>query len=738
MGKRKKRRYSSNAKASRKHKGKSYIGPAILLAGLMTGATIGAKLVGLPTAWGTFTNKDKVKIATVKDKEGDDYEGEAPLYNNGKVDSLLDEGTIVFIDENVTDNDGNMYDVMGYSGDGENVKGLMSGDYLEIGESISRKELEQYTNIYEISGTDSVNLREKTEFDDENIITTLPGGKRILGGKRIVANDNEFMWVPVFDIDEKGRKIEGYICNDYLKAINEIDIPYQESRVREMMVNTPSKTLNLRSSTSSKDDKNIIYKLPNGKIVKTTGRADEIAEATKWTEITFTDDEGQDHTGFVMNSYLEEYGLILKKVVTGKKDLNLNVRKAPGLDAEIIAGIENGTNINVSNFDIANMENVDGIDWVRVNFNDGSYGYVASQYLVDTSKDIENSGLLSDEEIQKILDKTRVNEDGDVVGIDISWMSAKDLERMLKNPNIIPNEMYKTINGKEVKYNTSDLAGKIDFVIIKIGASDYKSGTLYDNGTRYIDQALVCEKLGIPYGFYYYSTAITEEEAEREVQDCKKLYEAFRNKCENKSTPYLMLPLFCDLESHPGSRVLNKNLSNVAAYWIKRADEVMGIESGLYSGGKNISYLKSDEAVRLLKLDEIEKYLGYRTITWSAYSRNRHNGSSYTSDGDNHWKSIRERGYDADMVQTCLGVHTPGKDGVSDCDINVIKKSKYDKMIYYTINKRRERKKRDSGIKYKISQEEIENQAETTLIIDDAINWVKEHFGGKDEDDGER
>ena len=185
--------------------------------------------------------------------------------------------------------------------------------------------------------------------------------------------------------------------------------------------------------------------------------------------------------------------------------------------------------------------------------------------------------------VDDILRNTRVNENGKVVGIDISEnLPAEELERILSSDNAIPETVYDV---NSVEHNIEDLAGPVDFVMIKIGARGYgEPGNFADIGDSYIEQAEVCERLGIPYGFYFYSTALTEEEALEEVEMVKANLDRLGER------RYNLMDLTLDVEQDEhGSRINGKDVTDVMAYWANKAEELTGCKVMLYTGGRDVS-----------------------------------------------------------------------------------------------------------------------------------------------------
>ena len=185
--------------------------------------------------------------------------------------------------------------------------------------------------------------------------------------------------------------------------------------------------------------------------------------------------------------------------------------------------------------------------------------------------------------VDSILSNTRVNENGKVVGIDVSEsLPAEELERILSSDNAIPETVY-DVNG--VEHDIEDLAGPVDFVMIKIGARGYgEPGNFADIGDSYLEQAEVCERLGIPYGFYFYSTALNKDEALEEVEVVKANLDRLGER------KYNLMDLTLDVEQDEhGSRINGKDVTDVMAYWANKAEELTGHKVMLYTGGRDVS-----------------------------------------------------------------------------------------------------------------------------------------------------
>ena len=182
--------------------------------------------------------------------------------------------------------------------------------------------------------------------------------------------------------------------------------------------------------------------------------------------------------------------------------INLKLREQPG--QSVISEIPHGSFVQVS----GETMQYGNKTWAMVKYQtpsgEISQGWVASNYL--------SLEVVQEKPSPTVREGINVNATGNVTGIDISGMSAQDLNRLFESGI---SSQTPSIHGV---YNTSELTGNIGFVGIKLGASSYAKGDLnildYDN---YKEQVALCEAKGVPYILYYYSSAITSDEALKEV-----------------------------------------------------------------------------------------------------------------------------------------------------------------------------------------------------------------------------
>lgn len=230
------------------------------------------------------------------------------------------------------------------------------------------------------------------------------------------------------------------------------------------------------------------------------------------------------YEGYIREDLIQEVGKfdliydnvneILMKVDTSKDGkANLNLRSKPGeLDKMfIMSTIPNGSIVRL----IEQKTSEDNRSWSYIEYEsrygDKSQGWVVSDYLIPyytPEQGKENTGNYGG---------GIINSTGNVTGIDVSTISPKQLRQVLQNG--IPESVSTTYG----RVDTTQFAGDINFAYLKLGASPYGNGEFkpidYD---CYKDQVKICEEMGVPYGFYYYSTCKTVEEANIELEQIKQ------------------------------------------------------------------------------------------------------------------------------------------------------------------------------------------------------------------------
>jgi len=619
----------------------------------------------------------KVTIGRAVDNLADEYDGKIPVYDEDKVIGTIGDGSYIIVDG--VENEDELLTISGISENGDLITGQVDSKCVENTEKISSKKIDEYDTIYTVKPEEGVNLRSSAEIADDNKVTAISGGEQVLGSTKLLPEDNKFTWIPVIYVNEKEID-EGYIRSDllekegtlYIEKQDEEDIK-QDSKIK-MVVDTSkdnSVDLKLRSEKTINSE-NIITTIPDGSVVYALDDVIEESDSIEWRRVEFASSSGDIYTGWVANGYLKEYNEITKVVNTsGSGTRFLNVRRRPGTDSEKIAEIETGTKIEIPEADIEARQKVGNNEWVKVTLTDGTVGYVAYEYLEDVK---EKAIVPSSEIVKEVLENKTVSKSGKVVGIDISSrVLPEQLEELLKGGDVIgdyvPRLDYSKGEPTYVDADTKDISGKINYAYIKLGASAHGKGNLTIlSNDNYKKQAEICEKYNIPYGFYYYSTAIDKTEAKEEANYIKNAIESLSNREHN------LLPVALDVElsGGTGDRQYGKDLTDVKAYLANLVEPKLG-KTILYGGGRALAPT-SDEAI--MNIDQYNDKLDTGdTLVWLAAPRTSEGaGVGETTRG--YINSISEQSNIA-ILQTLLDAKL--KDiGV---DIDMMDEEVFDKMI---------------------------------------------------------
>ena len=628
---------------------------------------------------GDFSKAGYESLAFARDSD-DEYEGEIPVYDDGKLIGTLDEDSFVLVDQNDNEVEG-QYKIIGISDMGEVLQGVTDQDYIDIIEDITPEDIEEYTkHIYEVTSDDYVNVRNATIMDKDTKIGKLVEGELVFGGDSIVSKDNDFMWVPIFYVSD-GELQKAYVCSDYIERVDgKSKNPSKENKIEKMVVNTSNANfadLNLRSARIINSE-SLITGIPHGEVVETTGKDKVVENGVKWVEVKYKTIDGEDIIGWVSDGYLNEYDLVEYVVdIDASNGNKLNVREEPGLNSDVIATIEGGTHLNIQKSNIENTIASDDIDWVKIVLRDGSQGYVASKYLKEFEKEDESKKEepKSTEIVDEIVKNTRANENGKVIGIDVSSMTPEELKMLLTKDDAIPDNCYCYIDNRTHK--TKDLSGKISYVYIKIGARGYgKEGRMADNGDNYVYLAEVCEELGIPYGFYFYSTALDIEEADEELAFINKLLR------EVDGRDYNLLPFALDVELEGGSRLKGHDVTDVMAYWANQAEPNLG-KVVLYTDARHLAECQD----KLIDMNEFNSQLiSGPAKVWLVGMRDADTGNIIQA----RQNKINEIADDTDIwMSQCLLDTKLIEDSNRKADINIIDRRRFVETLYESVDSHR-------------------------------------------------
>ena len=578
---------------------------------------------------------DSYRLVQANDVLDDEYDDKIPI--------ILDDGNISFIDNNefiIVDNNikKGKNDVIYISPYNEIIQGQVDSKYLKESKYfISEDVLKEYKYVYRTIPDEGANLRSKPTINDSLIVSTLGNDELVLAGTKYVSADDGFSWIPVIKVNQDGI-YQGYVRDDLLEkegcikdgkfddkvlsTMSNLEIslvvPKEETtELEENETNTVEqeqeksyeinqdeyiKDINKKVNTEIDDkvplncrmepstEADIIVDIPSGSQITATGNR-ATNEGREWIEIIFKQ-EDKNIKGWVAESYLEDI-VVEKKIDTSIDKVDkLNMRNKPGLDSEVVMEIESNKVIKILEQNFNNPIECDGFNWIKVKVNN-QVGYIASKYLKGVEKNNDDVSKLSNMEIYKdIINNVERNQTGRITGIDVSAATSDDMEIMAKNG--ISQSVVETSN-LGILYDVNDVkSSKINYVMIQIGAMMIDSNVIRGNDIA-MQTIKKCEELGIPYGLYFYSESLNEEEAQSEYNFITN----FKESLKSINPRYNLMPLVIDVEIGDESidrqaavdvtetkaylaNLLQENNENVIAYTSMKAasitDELSGIK----------------------------------------------------------------------------------------------------------------------------------------------------------------
>lgn len=363
---------------------------------------------------------------------------------------------------------------------------------------------------------------------------TVNGKNYPIGNSFVIASENQVM---VSDVH--GNFLKGELNpDDFQEITQKTEAEMAQYNFFQVISDSPA---NVRASGQISDD-NVISTVPSGDYVL-AHKANTPEYDGEWLT-TLSIYDGHLYEGYMREDVLNEIGTIeainyrteqsmqnIAMVDTSKDEyISLNLRSEPG--KEVIAEIPYGSFVEI----LGETTQYGNKSWNLVKYEtpDGNefQGWVATKYLTND--------VVQEQPGPKVINGIHVNTSGTVTGIDVSTLSPNVLREVLQTGI---SEQSRSVHGT---FDTSNISGKINYVYIKLGASTYGTGKFttldYNN---YIEQVAICEELGVPYGFYYYSTAITLEEANMELNCIKERMEDLRQRYDMDNN---LLEIAVDIE----------------------------------------------------------------------------------------------------------------------------------------------------------------------------------------------
>lgn len=488
---------------------------------------------------------------------------------------------------------------------------ILASKYDENGtvSFLVEKEKAEYNKVKKFVDTSkegkniSLKVREKPGTDSK-IITSLKNGTEIYTYKNEEKHTDEskkvdgHKWIKIYLSDGE----TGYVADEYLKNSNE----YKKIT---KVVDTLEKKVELKVRKKPNKHAKVISKLKNGTEVEVlkkdwdASKKGKEKDGHKWVKVYLSDGK----TGYVARDFLKEKETIKKqnritKIVDTSVDegVHLKLRDNPGLDGKVISKIENGTEIYTSLEFVQECESSSEIDnhkWIKIQLVNGKIGYVASEYLKDKYEVVNNDNNISDSVLgeedlwrddqnywetddNSNIDAADVNSNTDTntnintdtngaVTIDFGIEGTADGYYGIDVKGIVGRSAFENLISNINNYNVGYEVGernistmtKPKYVMFKLGGTYYGKNhekaviteeTLASQNNL-AELTRICEKYQIPYGFYYYSQAITEEDIEIEANFINSALNTLGN------SKYNVLPMVIDVEK--GSEIDETRLS---------------------------------------------------------------------------------------------------------------------------------------------------------------------------------
>lgn len=550
---------------------------------------------------------------------GSNDDEDIKVYGKDGTEGTILGDTIIFEDSSLKKEKGK-YGVVGTDKEGNAVSGYLDESDITLIGKIEKEKLSQYDCFINVFGK-KVNVRNDTIIAEDTLIGVAYKNEVMIASSKKISG-NEHNWYPVLRYDEeKGEIVEGYVVEDYVKQIEDIDtffdeyegkkvdydgaygaqcvdfIKYYAIEVLGCDLGTIGNAHVFFDEYSSKptlvENFDLLHNTPDfvpekGDIVvfgsnySQNHNAGHIAIATGEGNENYFYSYDQNNPGAIRKVKHEYSREDFLGVLRPKKRENINLN---------FEDFKNKILQEKSGFDFEDIKSK--ILDFYTDFKDSSQEETKDEIKGQTSD------TLSKSELEEVLKNYTVKPSGKVVGIDISSMSAEILEQYLSGEKEIPS---KAKRGKTTYPDMSHYAGKPDYVYIKLGATDHTK-TEYTEG-KDIDiasLAKVCEKYKIPYGFYFYSASITEDEMEKELARIENELSTL------ESTKYNLLPFAVDRELGENKEKDRQNghkdeVTTLTAEMIKRLREKHNVI--LYSGANPTA---SDG---ILDIEELQNLLG--------------------------------------------------------------------------------------------------------------------------------
>ncbi len=624
------------------------------------------------------TKETKLYLVDITDKYEDeivlkDKDGNKIEINDASPDKLL------AITDSKKHKKNKKYQVILVDDEGVMQSGYIEGKYLSDDVLDTEKLVGEFCNDVSIISSPSGGwFRKEAKVDkDTDDAVLLDYNQNLAVSNHTYHNDvDSYAW------SEGVTYVDGDLKVGFIATENVASKDYDKIKGKKFTVSTEDGSpLKLRDEASI--DGEIIYSIPNNsEVVLLSGYPSVSDENHDWFYVAVNTEDGvkigyscatyHPTDGTAVNYLIEkeeektddvtteenteqkennnEYTYLLRVNTDSDGGVPLKLREGMGTSYDIISELENGAKLFTSKKEMEESKNnldENNTKWIKVRLTSGEVGYVCASFVEEYEKKQEY-----DDSIYTINFGDEGQKEG-YMGLDVPIPTDYVLfEKLLREGN----DYYDKERGTVIE------GVKPSFVIIKMGAT-YTSlaDGLNENRFANISQdnvkelADLCEQYEIPFGFYYFSQALTTDEADKEVDYIKRNCEQYKN------YTYNVMPLYYDYEySSEDTRLYvyakegnKENLTQVLNYAMNKLRLETEHEVCLYSDKNALN-----EIFNYDDLDDINKQNMWVVAVNDAHSNGLVNNFPEAADN----VSVRQYAHDGEINEVKFDINLMDKD----------------------------------------------------------------------------
>ncbi|MFI3307176.1 MAG: hypothetical protein R3Y21_01280 [Mycoplasmatota bacterium] len=584
------------------------------------------------TLTGCFKHStESIDIETISTKAEQINDTTSYVSKNGEILEMLEGDVVLQVNDSDYSKKYGVEEICIVRDSGESnklINGFVSSSFNFDNQVLFNKSQQRVCYVVGDGYNNYINIRAEGSSNSE-LIDTIPTGSIVLLNEDsfyIDTNDQnkeayKFNYGYINYFDSNGNLQEGYCNIPFLSSdldkdgnnkdlIANFDGCLTINFLNNYIAEANGETINFRSSAEMAD--NIIAKLESGQELTIINAENDVNNG--WLLASIISSDGKEINGYISERYVTpnpelnyqyDNNLNYNYFTT---DENTEVKLRAMDDSQTISILPKETEIFV----------VYGTNTINEKFTEIRYmedgevkcGYIDIQYIMK-SDNLSNGTTIQTTESKseyisaaieniKTIDTT---DEGKILLIDIWELTPDNLEKLIisGNSNSIDNFSY---------VPNEQISG----AMIKIGASGYGTFALSDDFSidNAYNQITKLEEYGIPYGFYYYSTCATEEEAKLELEWINGRLQELVYKNGGKELTGNVLPFTIDVEvANSTDRQLGYSMEEVTNAKIKLSEllKEQGIEETfIYTDAKAASYLNAGGYVNSERVFDLEKY----------------------------------------------------------------------------------------------------------------------------------